>query len=173
MCCQWHSGTLSSLLWSRLARLPFLSGNLATTSAWSRRSRLRRENGKERDIQWDDRGFSEVWKVVAAGAHTAVVWVDVLPELLHRSQANHRPAAEPERSHRPEVLVQSHEELMQTASVDDVLQVPVPEGAKSRHMNPTVQHTLWGGGQIILFVLILGSQLMKGEQVTCFGMNLL
>lgn len=64
-----------------------------------------------------------VW---SAGAHTAVVGVDMLPELLHGAQTNHGPTAEPERCHGPELLMQADEELVQTASVHDVLQVSVP-----------------------------------------------
>lgn len=75
-----------------------------------------------------------------------MVWVDVLPELRHGPQTNHGPAAEPERSHGTKVLVQAHEELMETPSVDDVLQVPVPEGAERRRVSPTAQLSRYGGG---------------------------
>lgn len=64
-----------------------------------------------------------------------MVGVDVLPELLHRAQADHGPAAEPERRHGPKLLMQTDEELVQTASVHDVLQVPVPERAESHDVN--------------------------------------
>lgn len=61
-----------------------------------------------------------------------MVGVDVLPELLHRAQADHGPAAEPERRHGSKLLVQTEEELVQTASVNDVLQVPVPESRERK-----------------------------------------
>lgn len=55
-----------------------------------------------------------------------MVGVDVLSELLHGAQTNHRPAAKPERCHVPKLLMQTDEELVQTASIHDVLQVPIP-----------------------------------------------
>jgi len=61
---------------------------------------------------------------------TGVVGVNVLSELLHGTQADHGPTAKPERSHRPKLLMQTDKELMQTAFVDDVLQVSIPEEAK-------------------------------------------
>lgn len=64
-----------------------------------------------------------------------MVGVDVLLELLHRAQADHGPAAEPERRHGPKLLMQTDEELVQTASVHDVLQVPVPEREESHDVN--------------------------------------
>lgn len=54
----------------------------------------------------------------------------MLPELLQGAQTNHGPTTEPERSHGPKLLMQTDEELVQTASVHDVLQVPVPERAE-------------------------------------------
>lgn len=71
-----------------------------------------------------------------------MVGVDVLPELLHRAQADHRPAAEPERRHRPKLLMQTDEELVQTASVHDVLQVPVPERAESHDVNLILENLM-------------------------------
>lgn len=61
-----------------------------------------------------------------------MVGVDVLLELLHRAQANHGLTAEPERRHGSKLLVQTDEELVQTASVNDVLQVSIPESRERK-----------------------------------------
>lgn len=74
-----------------------------------------------------------------AAALTGVVGVDVLPQLVHGAQADHRPAAEPERRHRPKLLMQTDEEFMQTTSVHNVLQVPIPERAGSHESNVNCQ----------------------------------
>lgn len=50
----------------------------------------------------------------------------MLPELLQGAQTDHRPTAEPERRHGPKLLMQADEELVQTASAHDVLQVSIP-----------------------------------------------
>lgn len=59
------------------------------------------------------------------GERTAVVGIDMLPELLQGAQADHGPAAKPERCHRPELLVQTDQELMETSSSYYVLQVSI------------------------------------------------
>lgn len=59
------------------------------------------------------------------GELTAVVRIDMLLELLQGAQTNHGPTAEPERRHGPELLMQTDEELMKTASADYVLQVSI------------------------------------------------
>lgn len=61
------------------------------------------------------------------GDRTAVVGIDMLPELLHGAQTDHGPAAEPERSHGPELLVQTDQELVETSSSYYVLQVSISE----------------------------------------------
>lgn len=57
-----------------------------------------------------------------------MVGVDVLPELVHSTQADDGATAEPERGHRPKLLMETDEELVQAASVYDVLQVAIPVG---------------------------------------------
>lgn len=56
-----------------------------------------------------------------------MVGVDVLLELEHGPQADHGPTPEPEGGHGAKPQMQTDQELMQTASVHDVLQVPIPE----------------------------------------------
>lgn len=65
--------------------------------------------------------------------HTRMVGVDVLLELLHGAQADHRPPAEPEGRNGSKLLMQIDEEFMQTAFVDDVLQVSIPKDAAEQH----------------------------------------
>lgn len=61
-----------------------------------------------------------------------MVGVDVLLKLIHRAQADYRTTAEPERRHRAKLLMQTDEEVVQTASVHDVLQVPIPDRERAR-----------------------------------------
>lgn len=59
------------------------------------------------------------------GERTAVVGIDMLPELLQGAQTDHGPAAKPERCHRPKLLVQTDQELMETSTSYYVLQVSI------------------------------------------------
>lgn len=51
----------------------------------------------------------------------------MLLELLQGAQTNHRTTAEPERGHGSKFLMQTDEELVETAPANNVLQVPIPE----------------------------------------------
>lgn len=66
-----------------------------------------------------------------------MVGIDVLFQLLQGSQTDHRLPAEPEGGHWPKVLVKAHQEVVQAASIHNVLQVPVP-GDRERICRSTV-----------------------------------
>lgn len=64
-----------------------------------------------------------------------MVGVDVLLQLLQGAQANHRTTAEPEGGHGSELLMQTDEEVVETAPTHNVLQVPIPERQEDRTLH--------------------------------------
>ena len=72
-----------------------------------------------------------------------MVGIDVLLQLVHGAQADHRPTTEPEGRHRPVLLMQTHEELVQTASGHDVLQVAIPDEAENNGCESDVNSLLY------------------------------
>lgn len=62
-----------------------------------------------------------------------MVGVDVLLKLAYGAQADHGATTKPERGHGAVLIMQADEELMQTASVDDILQVSIPGEQKIEH----------------------------------------
>lgn len=93
--------------------------------------RRKRRNGTASTVRTEE----QRWR-----GHTAVVGIDVLLELLQGAQANHRTTAEPEGGHGSELLMQTDQEVMETAPAHDVLQVPVPEGQEDRGLKPGKPH---------------------------------
>lgn len=69
-----------------------------------------------------------------------MVGIDVLLQLLQGSQTDHRLPAEPEGGHWPKVLVKAHQEVVQAASIHNVLQVPIPEGRERRCRSTVSRH---------------------------------
>lgn len=68
----------------------------------------------------------------------------MLLELLQGAQTNHRTTAEPERGHGSELLMQTDEELVETAPANDVLQVPIPGRRGTQHCRTyTILHCLY------------------------------
>lgn len=66
-----------------------------------------------------------------------MVGIDVLLQLLQCSQTDHWLSAKPVGGHWPKVLVKAHQEVVQAALIQNVLQVPVP-GSKDKKCRSTV-----------------------------------
>lgn len=62
---------------------------------------------------------------------TGPVGVNVLSQLVHSAQADHWSPTEPERCHRPKLIMKAHQELVQASSVHYVLQIPISGKVKT------------------------------------------